>query len=90
MRAGDHLADSMHQLRRHRWSCAAGLLATGLKHSLLLQKQQKIVGLSVTCIKNGAAMIPGLDYDRVNKLPGICGTSCNFTLTHDLDCSKVN
>ena len=42
------------------------------------------------CVKEGAAKIPGLDYDRVNKLPGICGSKCPYKLTHDLNCSKVN
>lgn len=40
------------------------------------------------CVKEGAAKIPGLDYDRVNELPGICGSNCPYKLTHDLDCSK--
>ncbi|GAY65484.1 hypothetical protein CUMW_241440 [Citrus unshiu] len=42
------------------------------------------------CVKEGAARIPGLDYDRVNMLPDICGSKCPYKLTHDLDCSKVN
>ncbi|KAJ8751319.1 hypothetical protein K2173_016503 [Erythroxylum novogranatense] len=41
-----------------------------------------------TCVKNGASMIPGLDYDRVNELPGLCGTTCPYRVTPDLDCSK--
>ncbi|KAJ4713494.1 Non-specific lipid-transfer protein [Melia azedarach] len=41
------------------------------------------------CVKEGAAKIPGLDYDRCNKLPGICGTSTPYKLTRDIDCSKV-
>ncbi|KAJ0008082.1 hypothetical protein Pint_30605 [Pistacia integerrima] len=40
------------------------------------------------CDKEGAAKIPGLDYDRVNTLPGICGSNCPYKLTHDLDCSN--
>lgn len=60
----------------------------GLKALTAAAKTTEDRRTKCNCIKNGAAMIPGLDYDRVNKLPGICGTSCNFTLTHDLDCSK--
>ncbi|KAH9668415.1 non-specific lipid-transfer protein 1 [Citrus sinensis] len=40
------------------------------------------------CVKEGAARIPGLDYDRVNMLPDICRSKCPYKLTHDLDCSK--
>ncbi|XWS71948.1 hypothetical protein CRYUN_Cryun03dG0182400 [Craigia yunnanensis] len=42
------------------------------------------------CVKEGAAKIPGLNYDRVNELPGKCGTTCPYKLSHDLDCSKAN
>ncbi|KAK6234523.1 hypothetical protein QUC31_018319 [Theobroma cacao] len=40
------------------------------------------------CVKEGAAKIPGLNYDRVNELPGKCGTTCPYKLSYDLDCSK--
>ncbi|KAL4309977.1 hypothetical protein GQ457_01G025200 [Hibiscus cannabinus] len=42
------------------------------------------------CIKEGAARIPGLNYDRVNEIPAKCGTTCPYKLTPDVDCSKVN
>ncbi|PPD70716.1 hypothetical protein GOBAR_DD32412 [Gossypium barbadense] len=30
------------------------------------------------CIKEGAAKIPGLNYDRVNEIPAKCGTTCPY------------
>ncbi|KAK8489714.1 hypothetical protein V6N13_093077 [Hibiscus sabdariffa] len=42
------------------------------------------------CVKEGAARIPGLNYDRVNEIPAKCGTTCPYKLTPDVDCSKVN
>ncbi|KAH9668416.1 non-specific lipid-transfer protein [Citrus sinensis] len=44
--------------------------------------------IQCNCVKEGAARIPGLDYDRVNMLPDICRSKCPYKLTHDLDCSK--
>ncbi|MFQ6664776.1 hypothetical protein Gotur_031766 [Gossypium turneri] len=40
------------------------------------------------CIKEGAAKIPGLNYDRVNEIPAKCGTTCPYKVTPDVDCSK--
>ncbi|KAF5744446.1 non-specific lipid-transfer protein 1-like isoform X1 [Tripterygium wilfordii] len=42
------------------------------------------------CVKEGAARIPGLNYDRVNTLPDICGSACPYKLSPTLDCSKLN
>ncbi|PON37679.1 Lipid transfer protein/Par allergen [Parasponia andersonii] len=32
--------------------------------------------VSCHCIQEGAARIPGINYDRINDLPGLCSTSC--------------
>ncbi|PON37680.1 Lipid transfer protein/Par allergen [Parasponia andersonii] len=42
-----------------------------------------------TCIQDGAAMIPGIDYDRINNIPGLCGTSCPYKVYPSTNCSKV-
>ncbi|ESW18876.1 hypothetical protein PHAVU_006G078400 [Phaseolus vulgaris] len=41
------------------------------------------------CIKDRAAYIPGIDYDRVNQIPGKCGTKCPFKLYPSTNCSAV-
>ena len=40
------------------------------------------------CVQDGAAMIPGIDYDRINQIPGLCGTSCPYKVYPSTDCSK--
>ncbi|KAL5580529.1 hypothetical protein UlMin_012971 [Ulmus minor] len=44
---------------------------------------------SCSCIQDGAARIPGIDYDRINQIPGLCGTTCPFKVYPSTDCSKV-
>ena len=39
------------------------------------------------CIKDRAAYIPGIDYDRVNQIPGKCGTKCSYKLYPSTNCS---
>lgn len=41
-----------------------------------------------TCIHDRAALIPGLDYDRINDIPGLCGTTCPYKVYPSTDCSK--
>lgn len=40
------------------------------------------------CIKDTAAYIPGIDYNRVNAIPGKCGTKCPYKVYPSTDCSK--
>ncbi|XP_044495738.1 non-specific lipid-transfer protein 1-like isoform X2 [Mangifera indica] len=65
-------------------SCCQGIRALNAASNTTEDRQAQC-----NCVKEGAAKIPGLDYDRVNTLPGICGSNCPYKLTHDLDCSKV-
>ncbi|XP_061356957.1 non-specific lipid-transfer protein 1-like [Gastrolobium bilobum] len=41
------------------------------------------------CIKDKAAYILGIDYNRVNAIPGKCGTKCPYKVYPSTDCSKV-
>ncbi|XP_054799549.1 non-specific lipid-transfer protein 1-like [Prosopis cineraria] len=41
------------------------------------------------CIKDKAAYIPGINYDRVNKIGHNCGSNCPFKVYPTTDCSKV-
>lgn len=40
------------------------------------------------CIKDGAACIPGLNYDRINQIGHKCGSNCPFKVYPTTDCSK--
>ena len=40
------------------------------------------------CIKDKAAYIPGIDYNRVNAIAGLCGTTCPYKVYPTTDCSK--
>ena len=40
------------------------------------------------CIKDKAAYIPGIDYNRVNAIPGLCGTKCPYKVYTTTNCSK--
>ncbi|KAK3218929.1 hypothetical protein Dsin_012899 [Dipteronia sinensis] len=60
----------------------------GLKTTIAAKKTKKDRQLGCNCVKNVAAKIPGLNYDRVNEIPGICGTTIHYKITPDLDCTK--
>ncbi|KAK2653004.1 hypothetical protein Ddye_012860 [Dipteronia dyeriana] len=62
----------------------------GLKTTIAAKKSKKDRQLGCNCVKDVAAKIPGLNYDRVNEIPGICGTTIPYKISPDLDCSKVN
>ncbi|KAI9161788.1 hypothetical protein LWI28_020680 [Acer negundo] len=62
----------------------------GIKTCIAAKKTKKDRQLGCNCVKDLAAKIPGLNYDRVNEIPGICGTTVPYKITPDLDCSKVN
>ena len=40
------------------------------------------------CIKDKAAYIPGIDYNRVNTIPGLCNTTCPYKVYPTTDCPK--
>ncbi|TXG67467.1 hypothetical protein EZV62_008742 [Acer yangbiense] len=61
---------------------------SGLKALYDAIKTDEDVRTACYCIKDGAAKIPGLNDDRVNELPGICGTSNPVKLCPTLDCSN--
>ncbi|KAK2638752.1 hypothetical protein Ddye_026547 [Dipteronia dyeriana] len=63
---------------------------SGIKALNDAEKTNEDVQTACYCIKDQAAKIPGLDYDRVNELPGICGTTCPFKLSPSIDCSRVS
>ncbi|KAI9095021.1 hypothetical protein K1719_026485 [Acacia pycnantha] len=42
------------------------------------------------CIKDRAAYIPGINYDRINQIGHKCGSNCPFKVYPTTDCSKVN
>ena len=41
-----------------------------------------------SCIKNGLAPIPGINYDFVSTLPEKCNHTTPYTITATTDCSK--
>ncbi|KAL2333072.1 hypothetical protein Fmac_014285 [Flemingia macrophylla] len=41
------------------------------------------------CIKDRAALIPGIDYNRVNQVPVRCGTKCPYKVYPSTNCSAV-
>ncbi|KAJ7959928.1 Non-specific lipid-transfer protein [Quillaja saponaria] len=43
-----------------------------------------------TCIRDTAATIPGINYERVNALGGICNSPCPFKVYPSTNCSKLN
>ncbi|KAB1225673.1 Non-specific lipid-transfer protein [Morella rubra] len=43
-----------------------------------------------SCIKDGLSKIPGINYHLVATLPQACNTTCSYTITPTVDCSKVN
>ena len=43
---------------------------------------------SCQCIKDKAAYIPGIDYNRVNTIPGLCNATCPYKVYPVTDCSK--
>ncbi|KAL5580528.1 hypothetical protein UlMin_012970 [Ulmus minor] len=52
------------------------------------QTKEDIRG-ACSCVKDGAARIPGINYDRINQLHGLCGTPSPFKVYPSTDCSKV-
>lgn len=41
-----------------------------------------------SCIQDGAAMIPGIDYNLVASLPSQCGVSLPYKISPSTDCSR--
>ncbi|XP_019418995.1 PREDICTED: non-specific lipid-transfer protein 1-like [Lupinus angustifolius] len=44
---------------------------------------------SCQCVKDRAALIPGIDYNRVNEIGEKCGSKCPYKVYPTTDCSKV-
>ncbi|CAL8998818.1 unnamed protein product, partial [Prunus brigantina] len=42
-----------------------------------------------SCIQQGAAMIPGIDYDRINTLGDRCGSPCPYKVYPSTNCSEL-
>ncbi|KAH7542824.1 non-specific lipid-transfer protein 1 [Ziziphus jujuba] len=62
---------------------------TGIHELNAAYKTTEDIRKACSCVKDGAAMIPGLDYDRINEIPGKCNTKCPYKVYPDTDCSKV-
>ncbi|KAL5555243.1 hypothetical protein UlMin_037479 [Ulmus minor] len=61
----------------------------GIKELHAAKQTKEDIRVSCSCIKDGAARIPGIDYDRINQLPGLCGTTSPYKVYPSTDCSKV-
>ncbi|KAM6597591.1 hypothetical protein CsatA_008115 [Cannabis sativa] len=61
----------------------------GIKDLIAAKRTKDDMRASCSCIQKGAAMIPGIDYDRINNIPTLCGTSCHYKVYPSTDCSKV-
>ncbi|OMP02296.1 Plant lipid transfer protein/Par allergen [Corchorus olitorius] len=61
---------------------------TGVKTALAAAKTAEDIRKKCECVKEGAALIPGLNYTRVNEIPKLCGTTSPYQVTPDVDCSK--
>ncbi|KAJ1422930.1 Plant lipid transfer protein/Par allergen [Sesbania bispinosa] len=59
-------------------------------YSLIAAKKNNVEDrrLACQCIKDKLAYIPGIDYNRVNAIPGKCGTKCPYKISPSTDCSK--
>ncbi|EOY34699.1 PREDICTED: non-specific lipid-transfer protein 1 [Theobroma cacao] len=66
-------------------SCCTGIKTLDAAAKTTEDRREKC-----NCVKEGAARIPGLNYTRVNEIPGLRGTTCPYKVTPDVDCSKVN
>ncbi|KAF3454803.1 hypothetical protein FNV43_RR05251 [Rhamnella rubrinervis] len=61
----------------------------GIKELHAIKITTEDIRAACTCIKQGAAMIPGIDYERVNQLPAKCGTTSPYKIYPSTDCSRV-
>ncbi|CAN6696346.1 unnamed protein product [Malus baccata var. baccata] len=60
----------------------------GIKGMHDIQKTAEDQRTACSCIQQGAAMIPGLDYDRVNTLGDRCSSPCPYTVYPSTNCSE--
>nr|XP_048324656.1 non-specific lipid-transfer protein 1-like [Ziziphus jujuba var. spinosa] len=60
----------------------------GIKELHAIKITTEDIRTACSCIKQGAAMIPGINYDRVNELPGKCNTTSPYKIYPSTDCSK--
>lgn len=60
----------------------------GIKKCLAAKKTAEDRREGCYCVKDMAAKIPLINYDRVNEIPGVCGIKVPYKITPSLDCSK--
>ncbi|XVF05856.1 hypothetical protein REPUB_Repub05bG0209100 [Reevesia pubescens] len=65
-------------------TCCSGIKTLDAAAKTMEDRRKKC-----NCVKEGAERIPGLNYDRVNEIPGKCGTTCPYKVTPDVDCSNT-
>ncbi|XP_050368345.1 non-specific lipid-transfer protein 1-like [Argentina anserina] len=65
--------------------CCAGI--KGLNAAQNTTEDRRI---ACTCIQEGAAGIPGIDYDRINMLGDLCGSACPYKVYPSTNCSQVS
>ncbi|XP_050109345.1 non-specific lipid-transfer protein 1-like [Malus sylvestris] len=46
--------------------------------------------IACSCIQEGAAAIPGINYDRINTLGDVCGSPCPYKVYPSTNCSAVS
>ncbi|XP_050215834.1 non-specific lipid-transfer protein 1-like [Mercurialis annua] len=63
---------------------------SGIKDSFALVKTNEDLMLKCQCVEDVAALIPGLNYTKVNELPAKCDTTSPYIVSPDTDCSKVH
>lgn len=61
---------------------------TGIYELNAAYKTAEDIRQACSCVKDGAAVIPGINYDRINEIPGKCGTKCPYKVYPNTDCSK--
>lgn len=61
---------------------------TGIYELNAAYKTTEDIRKACSCVKDGAAMIPGINYDRINEIPGKCNTTCPYKVYPDTDCSR--
>ncbi|CAL5202675.1 unnamed protein product [Lathyrus oleraceus] len=45
--------------------------------------------LTCHCVQDRAALIPLIDYTRINQIGDLCGSKCPFKVYPSTDCDKV-
>ncbi|CAN0920746.1 Non-specific lipid-transfer protein 4 [Linum grandiflorum] len=74
---------SMQRTEAPTTACCQGV------NTLSLVKTTEEARANCQCVKDGTALVPGVNYDRVNDTPTKCGTKQLYVVTPNTDCSKV-